>query len=185
MPHAIGQFPTTLEDHLANLAVARAELLREVEASDARALAKSQPGKWSIPEVVFHLHLAEKSISKGLRRSLGSGQREARTSEEKLRAEWERLSSLVGSRRVPASAPASVVPANAPAVAEGVRLVKQSRVELLELLHTSNLDELASISMPHPFEFIGTLTGAGWVSLIAFHELRHTEQIREIKSSLM
>jgi hypothetical protein len=52
------------------------------------------------------------------------------------------------------------------------------------MLSQVTLDELASISMPHPLEGIGTLTGAGWVSLIAYHERRHTEQIREIKAGL-
>lgn len=183
MTASLGQYPQGLEDRLAQLEKARNELLREIENCGAQAPhAAAETGRWSIPEIVYHLHLTEKRVLKGLRRNLDSGPRQERMSEEMLRAEWERVRSLVGIRQAKQTAPPSVVPSNVHGLRETVDLLKQSRLELLEALRHLSLDELASISMPHPFPAIGTLTGAGWLSVIAFHEVRHAEQLREIKA---
>jgi hypothetical protein len=179
------QFPVTLEDHLTELAEARARLLAEIGSDPSEtAPALSESGRWSVAETVYHLHLAEAGISRMLEKALRSGERHSRMSDDHLRAEWERIRTLSGNRQMRANAPSSAVPANAPDLAEAIERLHQSRQKLLEILNPTSLDELASISMPHPLEGVGKLTGAGWVSLIAYHELRHTEQIREIKAGL-
>lgn len=175
-------YPMTLEDRLAELAQARAQLMAEIESAVSEAAAsRSDSGQWSIAEIAYHLHLAETSISKLLHQALKSGQRHERVSDDQLRAEWERIRTRVGTRHTRATAPASVVPTGTPELVQVIDRLHQSRQRLLELLSQVTLDELASISLPHPLEAIGTLTGAGWVSLIAYHERRHTEQIRELK----
>lgn len=177
-------FPATLEDRLAELDATRTSLMAELEIWERQAdSVQAEPGRWSVAEIIYHLHMAESSILKGLHRLLTSGPRLARASDETLRSEWERLRALVGTRGAPQSAPSSVVPVNAPGFDQGIELLKKSRVELLEMLRGFGLDDLASITMPHPFQIIGTLTGAGWLSTISFHELRHTEQIRELRPS--
>jgi|GEM_PF-288235 len=183
MAGTIKQFPATLEDRIEEIKQARAQLLAELEgcASDA-ALAKLAPDRWSIAEVLHHLYLAEKGIAGMLRKALSSNERHNRASDQELRAEWQRIGSVVGNREERASAPPSAVSENAPGLAEVIGLLNQSRQRLLDTIGSTDLDELSSVSMSHPF--IGPLTGAGWISLIAYHELRHVEQIREIKSSL-
>lgn len=173
--------PLTLEDRLAELAAARAELLAALEdiASDSVG-AQGESGRWSPAEIIYHLHLAEKSITRMLQKAICSGSRLPRASEEFLRAEWERIRVLVGNREHRASAPPGALPTDAPPLAEALALLNESRRALLEFLGTVSLDDLASVSLPHPFEAIGTVTGAGWLSIIAQHELRHAEQIREI-----
>ena len=59
-------------------------------------------------------------------------------------------------------------------------MLDQSRQQLLELPGRATLEELASISAPHPFAAVGTLTGATWLSVIAFHEIRHAEQLEKL-----
>jgi uncharacterized damage-inducible protein DinB len=184
MTATVQQFPITLEDRLAELAAARAQLMAEVQSGISGA-AQPQPesGRWSLAEVVYHLYLSEKSISRLLQKALGSGERHTRMGEEHLRAEWERIGSTVGRRERRASAPPPAVPTNAPGLEEAVELLHQSRQTLLEMLSNVTLDDLVSVSMPHPLEVIGLLTGAGWLSLIAYHEQRHTEQIQELKQN--
>lgn len=181
----IQQFPATLEDRLAELVEARAQLMAEIESGVSEAGASlSNSDRWSIAEVAYHLHLSEMGISKLLHKALKSGDRHERVSDERLRAEWEHIRARVGTRQPRATAPASAVPTDAPDLADAVDRLHQSRQRLFEMLSQVSLDELASISMPHPLEGIGTLTGAGWVTLIAYHERRHIEQIREIKAGL-
>jgi hypothetical protein len=162
------------------LAAARAQLMAEIEHGASEA-ASSPEGRWSLTEIVYHLHLSEKTIGRLIQKVLDSGQRHDRASEEQLRAEWERLMQTVARRERRASAPAPAVPANAPGLSEAVELLHQSRQRLLEITAGTSLDDLASISAPHPLQAIGTLTGASWLSLIGYHDLRHIGQIRELQ----
>ena len=105
-------------------------------------------------------------------------------SDDRLRAEWEQIRAVSANREMRMKAPERVVPTDAPSLAEIIDCLRQSRQKLLAMLSEVSLDELASVSMPHPLESVGKLTGAGWVSLIAYHERRHTEQIRQIKAGI-
>ncbi|MEW6734931.1 MAG: hypothetical protein AB1489_26815, partial [Acidobacteriota bacterium] len=74
------------------------------------------------------------------------------------------------------------LPKDAPPLTESIELLKQSRATLLEILSKTTVDELASISIPHPLKSIGNITGVGWISLIAYHEIRHINQLQELRS---
>lgn len=178
------QFPTCLEARLEDLRRARGHLLQEAESApmDDEATG-TNPDKWSVAEIVFHLHLAEKGTLAGLKRALESPAQGAAADEKVLREEWERLRNLVGTRAVKVKAPPRIAPTNAPQRSEAIALIHQSRQELLATLQTISYKDLLCVSMAHPFEPIGVLTGAGWLSATAFHDLRHAGQIREMKQS--
>jgi DinB family protein len=194
------EFPTGLDARLAHLDQVRAALLREVEAvageagfspagppesnpvgTDAAPKAGATTDEWSVAEIVYHLHLSEKSIARLLRKRLASTDRHQPAGEEQLRTEWERVARLVGIREPKVKAPAFAEPTQAPALAAGIELLGQSRQALLEVVRSVPYADLLSISAPHPFDAIGTLTGASWLSVDAFHEHRHTEQIQEMR----
>lgn len=177
-------FPETLQDRMAELEQARARLLEEIGNCQVElAMRKPEPGAWSLAEIIYHLHLSERGITRMIQKML-SGERGPAASHEQLREEWERVRAMVGSRKVRAEAPPTARPENVPSFSEAMELLGQSRKELLDLIGRVSLDDLASISKPHPIEQIGALTGATWLSLIAFHELRHAEQIRELRDKL-
>jgi len=196
---AFPEFPANLEARLAHLAEARAGLLRGVDTvnvtpglSPAGAPVSSLPGtdagrkagattdEWSVAEIVYHLHLSEKSIARLLRKRLACADRNQPPGDEQLRTEWERVARLVGRRNVKVKAPVFAEPTQAPALPTGIELLRQSRQALLEVVRSVPYADLLRVAAPHPFDAIGTLTGAGWLSVVAFHEHRHTEQIHEI-----
>jgi len=178
------QFPTTIEARLEDLRRAREHLLQEAESApmDDEATGMN-PGQWSVAEIVFHLYLSEKGTLVGLKRSLALPGQGAVPNEKVLREEWERIRTQVGTRAVKVKSPLRVAPANAPRRSEAIALIRQSRQELLATIQTVSYEDLLCVSMPHPFAALGVLTGAGWLSATAFHDLRHAEQIREIKQS--
>jgi hypothetical protein len=180
----IDQFPASLEARLEELRRAREHLLQEVGSSpnDDGATGRN-PDKWSVAEIVYHLHLAEKGTLARLKRALESPGQGAAADEKVLREEWERLRTVVGTRAVKVKAPPRIAPTNAPQRSEAIALIRQSRQDLLATLQTVSYKDLLCVSMPHPFEPIGVLTGAGWLSATAFHDLRHADQIREMKQS--
>ena len=194
------EFPTNLDARLAHLAETRAALLREVNTvtvaggfsparahesgpagTDAGLKAGAAADEWSVAEIVYHLHLSEKSIARLLRKRLTSADRNQPPGDEQLRTEWERVARLVGRRELKVKAPPLAEPTQTPALATGIELLGQSRQALLEVVRSVPYLDLLGVSAPHPFEALGTLTGAGWLSVVAFHEHRHTEQIHEIR----
>jgi len=199
MRNGFDQFPESLEARLEELRQARMELLEAAEsASHDDHVTGTSADQWSVAEIVFHLHLAEKRTVAGLKRALESPLRPdrqarpdrparparlVRPDDASLLAEWEKIRSVIGARAVRVNAPPRVEPVNAPLRVDAIKLIRQSRQELLATIQTVTFDELLVISMPHPFAAVGTLTGAGWLSAIAFHDLRHTAQIRGMKAS--
>ena len=184
MEPAFNLFPTCKEARLEELRQARLLFLQEVDSSpndDERVATPAD--RWCIAEIVYHLHLAETRTAAGLKRALESPSRGTPADEAALRVEWERVRTTVGQRAVKVKAPPRVEPANAPNRAEAIKLIQHSRQELLATVQSVAYDDLLAISMPHPFAAVGTLTGAGWLSATAFHDLRHIEQIREMKRS--
>lgn len=119
-----------------------------------------------------------------LTKALDSAPRSLFVDEQALRAEWMHIKTLIGTRVTKAQAPPRVVPTDAPDLTVALALLDQSRQHLLETIRGATYDDLLSISMPHPFPAVGTLTGAGWLSVVAYHDLRHAEQIREQRADV-
>jgi len=181
MPTAIKhftEFPKDIDERLEELSRGRTQLLQEIDA--AKTAGASGSNAWSLAEVVCHLHLSERSIARMLKKALNSTTRSTTPGAEQLRAEWELIRELIGNRQAKVQAPPGVVPANAPNLAEGVELLRQSRQQLLDAVQDATHSDLLSVSMPHPIRAVGNLTGAGWLSVVAYHEIRHAEQIREL-----
>jgi hypothetical protein len=181
MTATVQTFPATVAERFAELDRARMTLLAELGDGSVEPPPSAEPGRWSIGEIAYHLHLVESRITGLLMMVLSSDNRQERASEEKLRAEWELTISRATDPKIRVNAPPGTIPENAPHLVETLALLEKSRSQLLAALQSVTIDDLASVSAPHPIEAIGKLTGAGWLSLIAHHEIRHTRQIRELK----
>jgi DinB superfamily len=179
MTTALEVFPATLEQRLEELAATREYLLAEIsDGVDAQPVSG-----WSAAQVAYHVHLTEKLITAGLSNTLSKGKKEERQSDEHLKAEWEGIAQRVPSRENKIVAPEPLQPVDAPALSDSVKLLKESRVALVDFVKSTTLDDLASISLPHPVHKDMLISGLGWLSLIARHDLRHLAQIKEVKQS--
>ncbi|HEY6290074.1 MAG TPA: DinB family protein [Terriglobia bacterium] len=196
MSQFVSEFPRSLGARRAELEIARERLCDQLEAARAHAgfaptgsvekagsvegVERAQTAGWSVAEVTYHLHLSENSIARMLRKMLVSGERGEAASDERLLEEWERIRTLVGSRVPKMQAPERVVPKDPPGLEQTLGLLGYSRRQLLEVIAGVADQDLASIYAPHPLKPLGTLAGSSWLSVIAFHDLRHAEQIREL-----
>lgn len=178
MPEPLRDFPGNLDDRLAEIEFGRGVLLKAIDAACAAAR-DTPPDGWSVAQIGYHLHLAESSVARMLTRSLASGERGEIATEERLIEEWERLRTMVGKRTMRVQSPARVVPDGAPTVDEVLRLLAESRRALLDVIAGTDAVSLASIYAPHPLKPVGILAGPSWLSMIAFHELRHSGQLTE------
>ena len=176
MPTPFSKPPRNIDDRRAEMEFGRNLLLEGIEA--ARTTNRPGPGEgWCTAQIGYHLHLSEVSVTRMLVKLLASGERVEIATEERLISEWERLRELVGKRTTKAESPPRVVPAAAPEIDEVLRLLAESRRTLFEVLAHTDAGSLTSIEAIHPLKPVGTLAGPSWLSMIAFHELRHCEQV--------
>ena len=75
-----------------------------------------------------------------------------------------------------------VQPAEQPDFDEAMRALEESRARLLDAMQKASGLALGSVTAPHPR--LGTLTVYEWLLMIARHEERHAEQVREIHATL-
>jgi len=200
MTQRLRDFPAGLPERLAELDTARTRFLDEVErarhdfdaqpdrdlarviSNETGALEDGSRGstRWSLAEIVYHLHLGESATTLGLKRKLASPERAQPATVDRLRADWERISKMIGVRHTRVQAPARVVPDGAPELGQCLALLAESRRAFLQVIESASEKDLLSIALPHPFAAIGELIGISWISATAFHELRHSEQVREM-----
>lgn len=181
MTDALTTFPATLDARWAELTAAREAFLAELGETNVHP----PEGKkaWSAAELAYHLYIVEKQVTAGLKQTLKASARGERKSDAELQEEWGMLAKFIANREMKIEAPAPALPVDAPELAESLNLLKESRAALKTLLDQTNLDEMASIGVPHPLG-IGVFTGVGWLTLLSRHELRHTDQLKELKASV-
>lgn len=172
-------FPATLEQRIEELTKAREALIKEASLSG-----DVKPDKgWSTSEILFHLHISEKLFIMLIEQLLNSPKVENKP-DEYLRTEWQFITQFVSNRGTKIDAPSMVKPLNAPPLADTIKLLSESRISLLECLKNVTLDKLLCVEMEHPVKELGlTISGPGWISFLAQHELRHLEQIKELRQS--
>jgi DinB family protein len=172
-----------LEEVFSRLDRARAALRAAVDTvpESARAV-KPAPDRWSAAEVVEHLSIVERifgeRIEKAIQARAAGLDRETAdrvTLPDQIEA---RMADRVNKRNaVEAARPTGALACDAAwtAFEHGHERVRAAVVAADGLA-------LGEVTVDHPF--FGTLTIYQWIELMAAHEARHTEQIREIAASL-
>jgi hypothetical protein len=161
-------------------AAARETLRREVQGLSEDQLAfHTSPGQWSIGEILDHLHLAERSItrvlSKILQQAAGRGLIGEPGSMESLPYQID-----VEMYNRPADAPESVRPSPERPLAQLLESLEASRERLLEVASRADGRVVGNVTIRH-FQ-LGELHFYQWLALEAAHETKHLAQIRRIKA---
>ena len=158
---------------------AREALLAEVRGlSEAQLAFRPAPDRWSIGEILDHLCLAERSItrvvSKILQQAAGRGLIGDPGGMEMppYRLDLELYNQ-------PAAAPESVLPASGRPLDELCSSLQESRGRLLEVSSRVDGRVVGSITIRH-FQ-LGDLHFYQWLALEAAHESKHLDQIRRIQ----
>jgi len=156
------------------LARARARLLSVVDPIPAGLWnRRPEPDCWSAAEVIAHLTMVESAVLKGARKLFAT--------EPKPVPFWRRLHipPVVNlSRVIRVKTPLPLDPALLAAKEPMLECFSALRAETLAFLEANGDRDLRRWRWPHPF--FGSLNGVGWFKMIAYHEARHTKQLREI-----
>ncbi len=155
------------------------EYLRSIEKlSEEQWKFKAAPAKWSIGEAAEHIVLAEALLFASVEKALaGKPNPEWET---KTKAKTEFLERILLNRNGKAQAPEQIVPTGTLSRDEVIARFKAVRAKTMKFASTTDL-ALKDHTAEHPFPVFGTLNAYQWLIYIPLHNLRHNQQIAEVK----
>lgn len=133
-----------------------------------------EEGRWSIAQVMDHLYLMERAITKGIADTLAA--------DVSKKAAVKPIH-LAVDRSLKVEAPAYLEPSSEFLTLESMtEKLTQSRELLSEVTIHAEEEDLVNKSFPHPI--FSNLSLKQWIPFVGIHELRHIEQIEELKAKL-
>jgi hypothetical protein len=174
---------THLTEVLARLDGARATLRGAIEAIPS-TLQRQRPApeRWSAAEVVEHLTIVERLFSGRIMTAIAEARSAGLATEAHARTplpDWieQRMADRVNRRQAPETAH----PTGTVDVATAWATLESNHAALRAALAGADGLALSQVTLDHPF--FGTITVYQWFELMAAHEGRHTEQIKEIAAA--
>lgn len=135
---------------------------------------KPAPEAWSLKQIFEHLYLMESAVAKMVETEMTSG-REQEVKKRRIEATVD--------RSIKVSAPEFVLPTDTVATIDEI---KEKLMTSHEALHTVANQfteaELAKKATKHPA--FGDLGLDQWIPFVGYHEMRHHEQVNEVKAAL-
>jgi DinB superfamily len=148
--------------------------------SDEQLKFKAAPEKWSILEVAEHIMLAEGLLFGAVEKALANQPNPEWETKTKDKTEF--LEKVLVSRDRKAQAPESIVPSGKLSRTELMAKYKEARAKTLKFAEETQLP-VKSHTMDHPFPRFGTLNAYQWLIYVPLHNMRHNQQIAEVKSN--
>jgi uncharacterized damage-inducible protein DinB len=148
--------------------------------SDAQWAFKAAPEKWSVGEVVEHIMMAEGLLFAQVEKALAAPVRENWA--EKTKGKTEFIERVMVKRQGKAQAPESIVPSGKIPRAELMAKLKEARAKTKKFA-TETQAELHSHTTDHSFPVFNTLSAYQWLVYIPLHNIRHNQQIEEVKAN--
>jgi hypothetical protein len=174
---------THLVDVLSRLDQARAALRQAVDqVPPTLQRQRPEPNRWSAAEVVEHLTLVERIFGGRIVNAVEAARSAGLAAEAHPRAPLpdpieQRMSDRVNKRQAPETAH----PTGTVDVATGWATLESNHATLRAALAGCDGLALSQVTLDHAF--FGTMNVYQWIELMAAHEGRHTEQIREIAAA--
>jgi hypothetical protein len=172
-----------LEQVFTRLDRSRAALRAAVEAVPANARAtRPAPERWSAAEVVEHLSMVERIFGERIVNALQPRVPELASETVERTSLPDAIEARMADRVNKRNAPDTARPTGTLAWNEAFGIVEQGHARLRSIVSGADGLALSQVTLDHPF--FGTLTVYQWIELMAAHEARHTEQIKEIAVAL-
>ena len=148
--------------------------------SDAQWSFKAAPGKWSVGEVVEHIMLAEGTLFAQMEKALAAPVIPDWAVKTKGKADF--IERVMVKRQGKAQAPEAIVPSGKIPRAELMAKLKAARAKTREFTAKTE-DEMHSHTTDHVFPVFNTLSAYQWLIYIPLHNIRHNQQIEEVKAN--
>ena len=161
----------------------RARLLQSVEGlSDAQENFRPAPEKWSAAEVLEHLSIIERRVTKLIAALLDKAEADGRPRDAVEPFAPVSVAEFVEqSRTQKFNAPEGARPEGLP-LADSLSNLRDSRAALQALRPRVERADCAGVRFPHPAW--GPLNLYQWVAFVGAHEARHLSQIEALKETM-
>lgn len=140
---------------------------------------KPAPDRWSVGETAEHILLAESLLFSAVQRAIQSPPNP--DWQAKTAGKTEFLEKVMVDRSHKATAPEQIRPQGL-SKAEVIRRFKEARALTLQFAETTQIP-LKEHTFDHPFPVFGTLNAYQWLIYIPLHNMRHDQQIAEVKAA--
>lgn len=141
---------------------------------------KAAPDRWSVGETAEHIVLAEGGLFGGVQRAVAAPPNP--DWETKTRGKTEFIEKVMVDRSHKAQAPEAIVPHGKLSHEEVIQRYKMVRAKTLKFAEETEVP-LKEHTADHPFPVFGTLNAYQWLIYIPLHNMRHDQQIAEVKAS--
>lgn len=148
--------------------------------SDEQWNFKPAPGRWSVGEVVEHIYLAEGLLFKQVEAAMAAPFNP--NWKEKTKGKSEFIERVMVNRTGKAQAPEQIVPVGKLTRSELIEKLKSARAATVKFAEQTDAP-LKSHTSEHPFPVFNTLSAYNWLIYIPLHNIRHNQQIDEVKAS--
>jgi hypothetical protein len=148
--------------------------------SDAQWTYKPGPDRWSVGETAEHIVLAEATLFASVQRAVDSPANP--DWETKTRGKTEFLEKAMVDRSHKATAPEAIQPHAKISREEVIQRYKEQRARAIKFIEETGVP-LKEHTVDHPFPVFGTLNAYQWLIYIPLHNIRHNQQIAEVKTS--
>ena len=148
--------------------------------TDAQWTYKPAPDRWSVGETAEHIVLAEGLLYGSVEKAVASPPNP--DWESKTRGKTEFLEKVMVDRSHKAQAPEAIQPHAQLSREEVVQRYKEVRARTLKFIEETEVP-LKEHTVDHPFPVFGTLNAYQWLIYIPLHNMRHDQQIAEVKAS--
>jgi hypothetical protein len=141
---------------------------------------KPGPDRWSVAEVAEHILLSEGLLFATVEKALAA--KPNPDWEAKTAGKTEFLERVMVDRSRKAQAPEAIQPKGNLTMPEIVSRYKETRARTLKFIEEIRLP-MKDHTIDHPFPAFNTLNAYQWLIYIPLHNMRHNQQIAEVKAS--
>jgi hypothetical protein len=148
--------------------------------SEAQWTYKPAPDRWSVGETAEHIVLAEGALLSKLEEAVTNAPNP--DWEAKTAGKTEFIERVMPDRSHKAQAPEPIQPHEKWKEEETIARYKEVRARTLRVINDPQTS-LKNHTSDHPFPVFGTLNAYQWLIYIPLHNVRHNQQIAEVKNS--
>jgi len=148
--------------------------------NDAQWTFKPGPDRWSVGETAEHIVLAEALLFGSVQRAVDAPPNP--DWETKTRGKTEFIEKVMVDRTHKATAPEAIQPHAQISREEVIQRYKDQRARAIQFTEETQV-ALKEHTVDHPFPVFGTLNAYQWLIYVPLHNMRHDQQIAEVKAS--
>ncbi|MGD0302228.1 MAG: DinB family protein, partial [Bryobacteraceae bacterium] len=146
--------------------------------NDAQWTFKPGPDRWSVGETAEHIVLAEALLFGSVQRAVDAPPNP--DWETKTRGKTEFIEKVMVDRTHKAIAPEAIQPHAKMSREEVIQRYKDQRARAIQFAEETQVP-LKEHTVDHPFPVFGTLNAYQWLIYVPLHNMRHDQQIAEVK----